>query len=135
SRHPIKLADLPDIKLAQVDLRLNRSELGEVVLVSQMGTSFTGKWGAMHMQSVEGRLAVGRSPSAANPNDAASQAALRSQPPFDRVISLRPQSSCPFVKTGASDSEAPLGADAWAGPRHVSSADVWEAVHRETGLP
>src|SRR5205823_3544096 len=60
-QRPIKLADLPDIKLAQLSLQMNCSELGEVVLIFRMGTSFTGRWGAMNALR-EGRLAVGRSP-------------------------------------------------------------------------
>src|SRR5205085_5994865 len=86
-----------------------------------------------------GKLAGGRSPSLADPANATANAALRGRAPFDRVISVQPRPSCPVLKSARPGDESrqfysrSLGGS--TGQPHVFSSDVWEAVHRATGLP
>jgi hypothetical protein len=134
---PTPMKDVPGIEVNQVRLRLNRSELGQVSLTST--TSLI--WPGQHGRSRTGgdlELATGRSPSVANPENATANASLRGRPPFDRVVSLHPQPSCPGLRGVWTGEKAPTN---WIWSvhdlthPHLFSADVWEAVHRETGLP
>jgi hypothetical protein len=132
---PIK--DVPGIQVNQIRLRINRSELGQASLAVRLSKTWPGQYGPSgSMLDLE--LATGRSPSVANPDNATANGALRGRPPFDRLVSWHPEPSCPGLKGVWTEETAPM-------PRiwmlhdlkqpHVFSADVWEAVHRETGLP
>src|SRR5262249_10505594 len=135
------LAEIPDAKVTHVRLRLNRSELGQITLHVHMTPRWRDQNGGDSIGISDTDLATGRSPSAAKPDNAAANAALRGQPPFDRVITLRPEPSCPTVRKmlRGQVQRLPYGLESAAigdlQRPHVFSADVWEAVHRETGLP
>jgi hypothetical protein len=132
---PTLLYELPGIHVTTARLKLNRSELGQVSLVLMVTSAFSNAPGERLGFNLR-KLATSRSPSVANPDNAIVNAALRGRPPFDRRVTVQPKPSCP-----AAQSARPAAHD----PRfdrvgdlsspHVSSADVWEAVHRATGLP
>jgi hypothetical protein len=132
------LVDIPGITVNRVRLSLTRSELGQLSLGSSVSATWPTTFGRSRSMG-DGKLALGRSPSAADPANAVANVALRGQSPFDRVISVRPKPSCPALKPakpGDNDAQfysRSLG-DSTARP-HVSSGDVWEAVHQATGLP
>jgi hypothetical protein len=131
-------ADITQFKVPQVRLWIDRSELGQLTLASRVTTRSSPPDGA-HFIDVE--LATGRSPAAANADNAKANGALRGQSPFDSVISLRPRPSCLTVQKmlRGQIQRLPYGVHSAAigdlQRPHVFSADVWEAVHRETGLP
>jgi hypothetical protein len=131
----LQMADIPGIKVNQIRLKLNRSELGQVSL----SVTTAAVWpppGSRTYFPLE--MATGRSPSTQKPDNAAANAALRHQAPFEQIVSLRPEPSCPQLKRGKPDPRdrnfysPSLGT---LDQPHVFSGDVWEAVHRETGLP
>jgi hypothetical protein len=141
-----------------LNLKVDHSELGALSLKSEsmffvpIGDSTPG------LGSTEA-LATAQSPSVTRPNNAATNQALRTQAPFTRVVTLRPEPSCPKLRAEAQArkpgerapsgeeramelmrSGRPLSAERMermerVSEPHVLAADVWEAVHRETGLP
>jgi hypothetical protein len=119
------VADVPGA-VPVVTLRMNRSEAGQLNL--QAGLNVTIQASEMEWKSrgTAMSLAVGRSPSVAKPDNGAANAALKGRPPFNRVISLAPK---PAYRTRA-DYEAGRDKD-FTG---VTSAEVWEALHHESGL-
>jgi hypothetical protein len=132
--------DVPGIRVTQARLRLDRSELGQVSLAVRA----TARWPGRFSDSVAGHehpIATGRSPSAATPANATTNAALRGRSPFDQVISLRPETSCVTLKAAQSRPLVlpPYGIHSPSigdlNQPHVCTADVWEALYRETGLP
>jgi hypothetical protein len=132
------IPEVPGIRLTQVRLQLRRSELGEVSLVVRVSAAWKDQSREGQQSSViNPGLATGRSPSVAKPENAKANASLRGQPPFDQTVSLKPEASCPAPKN-------PRRAGNYSGnydrvfdlqEPHALSADVWEAVHRATGLP
>jgi hypothetical protein len=132
------IADVPGFKIPQVRLRINRSELGQVSLIVRVTTRHAPPSGASYTDQA---VAIGRSPSVANPDNAKANAPLQGQPPFDRLVTLRPEPSCATVRRiqRGQEKRLPYGlASAAIGDLqqpHVFSGDVWEAVHRATGLP
>jgi hypothetical protein len=114
-------------------LLVDRSELGQVTLKAEAGIDLpNGQGGGLILN-----LATGRSPSTVKPNNAQANQALRNQPPFIREVTLKPRPSCPRFAEGAKPMprEDPGIEDPITSRPHVSTADVWEAVHRETGMP
>jgi hypothetical protein len=78
----------------------------------------------------------------ASPDNARANRELRADPAFKRRVSLEPQTACPrFLAREARSSSAPGAPAAGAGaarekqPPHLTTAEVWEEVHRKTGLP
>jgi hypothetical protein len=131
---PTLLSELPGIRVTTARLKLNRSELGQVSLVVMVTEAFNDAHGERLGFNLR-ELATHRTPSAANPDNATANAALRGRPPFDRRVTVQPKSSCPtaqILPPAVHDPDDQVGD--LASP-HVSSADVWEAVHRATGLP
>jgi hypothetical protein len=134
---PTPIKDVPGVKINQVRLRINRSELGQASLAVTTSATWPERYGSSRT-SQDLKLATGQSPSVANPDNAIANAALRGQPPFDRLVSWHPEPSCPGLKGVWTEETAPTP---WIWmihdlkQPHVFSADVWEAVHRETGLP
>ena len=131
------LTDFADARVS-VHLRVDRSELGQWTLTAETGCySATAGYG---LGGTPRALAVGESPSVENPDNARGNTALRSKAPFTRRISLAPQSSRPALKQwhkpgetiGASFDE--YGRNEAPAPQ-VMSDDVWEELHRKTGLP
>jgi hypothetical protein len=138
--HPTPIAAVPGVQFGQLRLGINRSELGEVSLrfglwATEQNSEQAGpRWGFVNV------VAAARSPSAAHPNNAAANASLRGRPPFTQVVSLHPKSSCPAeAQHQAGDtalrSTDDISIDFDSSQAHVTSADVWEAVHQATGLP
>jgi hypothetical protein len=128
------MAEVPGIKVSQILVRLDRSELGQVSLHARWAVVWPGAGSGGQKE-----LATGRSPSLANPENASADAALRGRPPFDRVISFDPKPSCPAIKTPRpADLDLNLDRASFNLDRsqpYAFSSDVWEAIHRATGLP
>jgi hypothetical protein len=133
-----ELVDLPAAHVSQARLRLYRSEGGQLLLSVRMTAVWNEGSGEATWDS-ERLLATGRSPSVANPDNARANTALRGRPPLDRVISLELNPSCPAVKSrrpGDLDpnlDRASLSLD--RSRPYALSSDVWEAIHRATGVP
>jgi hypothetical protein len=135
--HPTPLAQAPGFRVDQLRLKLNLSELGQASLDLRLWASSSDpRRAGQRWCSVDPGLVTARSPSAAKPDNAAANARLRGRSPFGQMASLRPKASCPAEGkfqpgnySGNFDRVFPL-----AEP-HVFTADVWEAVHRVSGLP
>jgi hypothetical protein len=136
----VPMAEVQGIRINQVRLKLNRSEVGQATLVVRIAASWKNERGLTASTFHDVELATGRSPSVANPDNARVNAALRHQPLFDRAVTLQPEVTCPSLKGLRPDKEMAqfhslsLGSPSFREP-HVFSAEVWEVVHRETGLP
>lgn len=130
-----------------IGLSLDRSEMGQAALRATYGGDAgpgpdgRSTWGGMTF----GPIAIGQSPSVANPENARHNAALRKHPLLQRLVSLQPRPSCPrfapqAARANPDDEAHEFHANAQGlletgpEPPHVVSADVWEAVHRATGL-
>jgi hypothetical protein len=140
---PVPLAADPKFELDQVRLWLDRPEPGRWSLVGTTAALYhltstnvrDGGGGGVSQPRRE--LATGRSPSLEGPNNAVANASLRSRPPFNRVVSLQPEPSCTATPNARRVGEYHPNFDRIADlaqPQALSS-DVWEAVHRATGLP
>jgi hypothetical protein len=136
----VSLAKLPGARIVQVRLRLNRSELGQVALQVLMTARWPGKFG----ESQTGfplELLISRSPAVAKPENARANAVLRGRSPFDTVVTLRPEPSCPTARKFLLGKLKPLpyglGSSSIGDFQrpHVFTSDVWEELHRKTGLP
>jgi hypothetical protein len=136
------VAQLPGA-MPTVSLRVDRSELGQLALMVGSGLYFDSDPTARTGMGLAEPLAVGRNPSATKPDNASANHERRKEPFFQRTVSFRPAPSCPrFAPKAKPPSEekrssfAPLNSLGQFGPEppHVSTADVWEAVHRATGL-
>lgn len=117
-----------------VGLRLDRSHLGEVALKYDASVMLPDGGG----RGVEMTLASAKSPSVQKPDNASLNRKWRTSPTFTRRVSFSPDLSCP--RSGPKAAAKPLEGPGWSEYRefqepHASSADVWEAVHRATGLP
>jgi RNA polymerase sigma-70 factor, ECF subfamily len=135
SSGPTLLSDAPGIRVVQVRLKLNRSELGQLSLILMIVTSFKGAQGEQLGFNLR-ELATRRTPLLIDPDNVTANAALRAQAPFDRVVTVRPNSSClPGKNAGQSDHDPRFDRIGEMTSTHVTSADVWEAIHRATGLP
>lgn len=132
----VDVASLPDA-LPVVSLRLRRTELGQVSLEGSGGVySPSTQRGGGTPQT----LAVGRSPAAAGPENAQANRELKKQAPFTAEVTLRPEPRCANLKRwypfGTAFGSGTPNAGAMETPKpHVDSAEVWEEVHRRTGLP
>jgi hypothetical protein len=143
---------------AIVQLKVDHSELGRVSL--QADTSFfvslNGGQPGLGSNNV---LAEAQSPSVARPNNRVANSALKLQEPFVGTVSLKPEASCPTLRAELEQrkpgqgppSAEELNRSAAAGGKvlssdamdslvrlkraHLTSADVWEAVHAVSGLP
>jgi hypothetical protein len=137
--HPVPIAEAPGVESAQVRLRLDRFELGEVSLMVKVLAMSGKQQGEAQWTVIGPPMAVGRSPSGAIPDNAIANAALRGRRPFDQTVSLHPKPSCPPEKNcGPSQTDPRLDLLSFENDPsrpYALSADVWEAVHRETGLP
>jgi hypothetical protein len=134
----MQMAEMPGMRVNQGWLRLNRSELGQVSLTCGATAGPPDPRAAGLSNVGPTSIATGQSPSVAAPGNSNANAALQRQSPFDRIVSLRPEPSCPRLKRGKPTAweqnlySVSLGD---MGQPHVFSSDVWEAVHRATGLP
>jgi hypothetical protein len=121
-----------------IGLQIDRSELGQLAL--RYHVSIPSGGGFMSMEPGD-PLAVGQSPSLAKPDNAGANHALRADPLFQRPVSFKPRPSCPWfapnARPPAAESSSAMNSLGEMGPEppHVSTADVWEAVHQKTGLP
>ena len=90
-------------------------------------------------------LAEGKNPSSAKPDNAKANQALAKLPLFARLIELKPEHVCHSQGNGLRDPLDPkakmeTAEDIYSRPekyfsRHAESSDVWEAVHKKTGMP
>lgn len=157
--NPTRLVDWPGASV-NVALKIDRSELGELLLqvesgyVSPYKDSTPGAAGTV-------TLATGQSPSVVKPDNALPNRGLRSLPLFTREVSLHPKPSCPVLaaaeaarKQGRNPETAQEEAirrlrtghsftstewqrrerDDRLQQPHVTTADVWEELHRRTGM-
>jgi hypothetical protein len=137
---PTPLTEVSGFRLTQVDLWLNRSELGKLTLLSTASAEsnqYEGAWRRFSDPSRE--LATGLGPCGEGPGNATANAALRGRSPFDQVVSLHPRPSCPvanglrMVDLNPNIDVASFGLD--LSQPYALSADAWEAIHQATGLP
>jgi hypothetical protein len=136
----VLLKEVPNLRMRHARLSLNRMELGQISL----SVYFTVYWPGEHGESRTANtveIATGRSPSVTKPENRKANAALRGSSPFDQIVALRPESSCVTLKAAVRRREPPLPHGIQSAAigdltrPHLLTADVWEAVHRETGLP
>jgi hypothetical protein len=87
-------------------------------------------------------LEIGRSPSTTKPDNTTANQAMRTIAPFQRVIDLHPQPSCPRLaaqaeraRKGEPDRLYPNAMEPELREPHVNTADVWEEIHHRTGRP
>ena len=129
---------------------ISRSELGALTLE---GTSHFSLWlpkiGKSHLGfygELPKTLASGKNPSSAKPDNRKSNRLLANSAPFTRPVELKMEHLCHAPQ--AADREDPLdpkhkvttGDDMYLRPesffsKHAESSDVWEEVHKKTGLP
>lgn len=124
-----------------VGLSIDRSEAGELrLLVSEGGATEGGPgggtWGGVTSLVP---LATGKSPSTADPQNAVLNRPLRASPAFLHAVSFEAKPSCPWFQPdelGKHPAPAPTPEDEINGIRepHVTSADVWEAIHRASHM-
>jgi hypothetical protein len=131
-------AGKPEAKITQVRMRINRLDGGRMVLGSRQCVTFKHgpeRYDAWSMR--DWSLATGRSSAILRPENARANAAVRNQPLFLRTVSLRPEVVCPKLKAQKQGKqEAPrlsVGEVPEQETPHVTTAEFWEAVHRETG--
>lgn len=122
---------------ATLTLSIDQSELGQIALRCTTGCNFPG-FGV----SNETVLAIGRSPSTAKPDNRAANKGLEQDPDLQREVSLHPQ-SCkkPDLKTAYGLDFSVVGhiddtLEAKKAPpnSHANTADVWEEIHKQTGM-
>ena len=136
-----------------IGLKLNRSELGRMTLESSAAVFWRGDEGVDQGVGSTEVLATAQSPSVAAPHNAELNRALRGQSAFTRTVSIRPKPSCPRSEPrtpqalaamtaeerarllAAEEREAQDPQDGDVPAPHVTTADVWEAVHEATGMP
>ncbi len=136
-----QIADVPDAN-PTIGLSVDRSEAGLLSLHVWYGATLSGPGAAPGSwnSSPSEALANGMSPAVAHPDNAGREHALRADPLFRRIISLHPDSSCPvYVRGARARPEERAGAGGLEledhdGP-HLFTWDVWEALHKETGVP
>ena len=129
---------------------ISRSELGQLTLegtphfslwLPKIGKSRLGMYGELPQT-----LASGKNPSAAKPDNRKANRLLTNTEPFARPVELKPEHVCHLPQ--AANREDPLDPkrqaatadDMYSRPehffsQHAESSDVWEAVHKKTGLP
>jgi hypothetical protein len=143
----------------EVNLQINRTELGQLSLETETIATVRGEGAPGPAIGFPGVLATTASPSVARPDNANQNAALKKDPRFQRTISLRPTASCPrvgaaeearrrgepapslqelvirYLETGRALPPERQARLAQFMTPHVGSADVWQAVHEQTGMP
>ena len=98
----VPIADAPGAVPA-VHLRVNRSELGELSLEAGLHVQIPASEHETKGNMSVVRLAVGRSPSVAKPDNEAANRTLRDQPPFNKPVSLHPKPVCPMGPMESAD--------------------------------
>jgi hypothetical protein len=140
------LEELPEA-YATVTLSVGRSELGQLKLHSSALGQVDGRpeLQLMYMAGFPD-LATATSPSVAKPQNAVVNAAHKARPEMRKRVSFKPAPSCPWYRPGGKPEDRE-GFEIKMGDRimhfgpggedspHVTSGDVWEAVHQATGLP
>jgi hypothetical protein len=144
------LADYPTSG-ADVQMFISHSELGELKLQARINAYFKTRTNEdRYLVGTRGvgaqTLASGQSPSIAKPDNARWNRALQQNRSFLQQIEFHPVSSCrrkmdwgfdPNTRPETfdemlerqEDQTTPLPVP------HVTSADIWEAVHQQTGIP
>jgi hypothetical protein len=123
---------------ATVTLRLSHSELGEATIVAERGGMSDSGGGLGEVLN----FGTAQSPSVAKPDNAKTNAVLRTNPKWMREVTLQPRHTCPHPKgAGTGQADAPplysfgIETDPNSGEPHVTSGDVWEELFRQTGMP
>jgi hypothetical protein len=131
-------------RITRVRLRLDRSELGQLSLVTSLAArSITKEGYDSGTGTYDLELATVQGASAAKPENGRVNRTLRDQPSFRRLVSVEPETSCVRVRAQkpGQPQQQPYGRinSMQPGPDlskpHVFSSDAWEAIHRATGLP
>jgi hypothetical protein len=140
------VADLPGAK-ALVSFQIANTDLGQLTLQEAAGHRYPlpsgGESGMGGEQGWGNPMASGRSAATEKPDNARLNKALRGLPAFQRVVSFQPQISClklkkegvPAAHEGPHATwEAYMEVQEAPPSAHVTSADVWEEVHQQTGM-
>ena len=129
---------------------ISRAELGQLTLegtphfslwLPKIGKSHLGMYGES-----PNVLAAGKNPSSAKPDNRKANRLLANTAPFTRLVELQPQHVCHAPQAmGREDPldpkrQAATADDIYSRPdnyfaQHAESADLWEEVHKKTGLP
>jgi hypothetical protein len=130
-----------------ISVHIDRSETGQLGLQYGYGAYIEGhdEYGGQGGYGTVNPIAVGQSPSVAHPENDKANASLREQAPFNRVVTLEPGHACAETKEDREAQVTRLGNPDWhvnengqlgngPEPPHAVAADVWEAVHRASGL-
>jgi hypothetical protein len=131
----LPLTAVPEIH-AQIRLYLRQSELGQFTLSGQAGYLGPNRSPDLVTYHGDWDLAAGRSPAALQPNNAATNAKLASDPALRPRVSVQPEGRYPATVARLDPAgQATANGGAQATERKVTSADVLEALHRATGMP
>ena len=131
-----------------VTLKLDRPEIGHI----NLKVSIQIYANSTIMGDSSEILAEGQSPSVAKIDNATANKALRSLPAFKRHITVAPKHTCETMSAQQKDNNtrneehanvksvpdipfAETGETKGSAVPHLTSADVWEALHQQTGLP
>jgi hypothetical protein len=129
----LPLAAVPEAR-AVLRLRIEQNELGRFTFTGGPGsfiseTSATpGTW---HLTGSAPALGVGMSPAVLDPKNGVANAKLARDPALQRRATVQPRASCRLVPDPGPSTGTPEGEPE---PR-VTTADVLEALHQETGRP
>jgi hypothetical protein len=138
--HGTRAEDWPGA-YAMIGLQIKRPEAGRLELDGNIGVFVSSpdpnSGGGM---ATSYTLAEGVTPSAAGPENAKWNRALCNLPEFKQVISLMPEHTCPRPDQGVQTlTGGPPITDGFGtelpAQSHLVAADVWEAIHRQTGMP
>jgi hypothetical protein len=125
---------------ATITLSIDRSELGQLSLMCEIGFSTAHPRSGIGQHTV---LATGRSPSTVKPDNRTANKGSEHDPDLQPAVTLKLKScNKPDVQTlhGVDANvilhiEDAMEAQITPPTLHVNSADVWEEIHRQTGLP
>lgn len=141
--------DLPSAYV-EAGFRLAQTELGELTLQGAQSPRWTTANGIVTgMGNASGfgnPLLTVRSPAVEQPDNATINKALRREPSLQKLVTVATVSSCPqYDRDALADSirdhrlpstyEGSLETEHPVPTPHVLSGDVWEAVHKATGMP
>jgi hypothetical protein len=125
----VPLTAVPEAR-ALISLKLNQGELGQFSVTGNSGFVIYNEPGGQMTLSLQGHgpYAVGQSPTVLEPDNRSQNAELARDPALRPRISIRPEPSCQ-ARPSEELAQPPTP------QRKCTSADVLEALHRETGMP
>jgi hypothetical protein len=120
---------------AMLMLRMPQSELGQFTLTGGSGVFIAAESrtpGTFSITGSAGSLAIGRSPSVLNPDNAAAHARMARDPVLRARVTVTP---VPGARFSVPDRDLAGARPAASAEKKVTTAEVLEAIHQATGLP